>query len=255
MKLKDILNKIEDIQRRTKSSKVYICGGVPRDKYIKKLNNISDLDLTTGDKTIDQISINLSNELNKKYNINRKVMDDGHSSIFLGNLKIDFSSNFINPNIEEILFKIGVKDPSNIQKEMFSRDFTCNSLLLSLDLKNILDPTSKGLTDINNKIIKTCLSPEITLTNNKNRVVRSIYLATKLDFNIDNSIVEYVKNNPKIIENSTPKTVSDKLNFAFNKDPDKASFYLNKMNLWNYVPILESMTPYYLKYNKGKTNV
>ena len=74
----------------------------------------------------------LDNFLNKKYNITRKVMDDGHSSIFLGNLKIDFSSNFIVGNIDELLNNIGISNPTNMQREIFSRDFTCNSLLMCI---------------------------------------------------------------------------------------------------------------------------
>jgi tRNA nucleotidyltransferase/poly(A) polymerase len=74
---------------------------------------------------------------------------------------------------------------------MYSRDFTCNSLLLSLDLRNLSDPTHKGFKDIKDKMIRTCLSPEITLTTNKNRVARAIYLACKIDFEIDPSIVMY----------------------------------------------------------------
>lgn len=248
MKLRELLSIMKIVQQNIGASEPYICGGVPRDKYLKRLDNISDLDITTGDKSVDYLSRQFAEKLQTKYNITRKSMEDGHSTIYIGNLKVDFSSNFNTPNINTILINTGIKNPTEMQKEMFSRDFTCNALLLSLDLKNIIDPTHKGFNDIKNKKIKTCLSPEVTLTTNKNRVVRAIYLASKLEFDIDNSIIEFVKKNPNSVKISTTKSLTDKLNIAFQRDADRASFFITKMNLWNYVPITEIMYQYYNKY-------
>lgn len=255
MKLRELLSKMKEVQERIGTSEPYICGGTPRDKFLKRLDNISDLDITTGDKSVDYLSQEFAQALKKDYNINRKSMEDGHSTIFIGNLKIDFSSNFNAPNIDQILMKMGISKPTEMQKEMFSRDFTCNALLLSLDLKNIIDPTHKGFIDLKEKKIKTCLSPEVTLTTNRNRVVRAIYLASKLGFDIDNSIIEYVKGNPNSVKISTEKSLTDKLNEAFKRDADRASFFITKMNLWSYIPITEIMYPYYNKHVKGNINV
>ena len=224
-----------------------VCGGTPRDKYMGHLENIADLDITTGDKTVEYLSQEFFSKLRKRYNITRKVMEDGHSSIFVGHLKVDFSSNFMVHNIDYILHQMGIREPSNMQREMFSRDFTCNSLLLALDLKRVFDPTKHGLQDIKDRKIKTCLSPEITLTANRNRVVRAIYLACKLNFNVDQAIVDYVSRNPQVAQISTPKSMSEKLDEAFSKDADKASYLITKMNLWNHIPITEKVYPYYAK--------
>lgn len=256
MKLHELLNIMKSVQTNIGSSEPYICGGTPRDKYLKRLDNISDLDITTGDKSIDYLSEKFSEELQNKYNVSRKKMEDGHSTIFIGNLKIDFSSNFNVPNIETILTsKMNIKKPTEMQKEMFSRDFTCNALLLSLDLKNIIDPTHKGFNDIKERKIKTCLSPEITLTTNRNRVVRAIYLASKLGFDIDQSIIDYVKKNPNSVRIATEKSLNDKLNEAFQRDAERASYFLTKMNIWGHVPITEIMYPYYNKNVKRQLNV
>lgn len=229
-----------------------ICGGTPRDKYLKRLDNISDLDITTGDNTVDYLSQEFSSNLLKNYNVTRKTMPDGHSTIFVGNLKVDFSSNFNVQNIDSLLNKIGIVKPTSMQKEMFSRDFTCNSLLLSLDLKNITDPTNKAFKDIKEKKIRTCLSPEITLISNRNRVIRAIYLACKLGFDIDQSIIDFVRKNPDSVKISTNKSLSEKLNEAFTRDADRASYLITKMGLWNYIPIIDKAQPYYLKNVKGK---
>lgn len=252
MKLRDLLNQMISVADEIGASTPAICGGTPRDKYLNRLDKISDIDITTGDNTCDYLSQEFAIELKKKYNILRKTMSDGHSSIFIGKLKIDFSSNFVVPNIDNILHNKDIAKPTNMQRELFSRDFTCNALLLSLDLNNVIDITGLGFRDIQEKKIKTCLSPEVTLTSNKNRVIRSIYLASKLDFDIDNGIVDYVKRYPQSVKISSGKTLSEKLNDAFKWDADKASYYLTKMGLWNYIPITKSVYPYYQKHLKGR---
>ena len=252
MKLRELLSQIKAIQEEINSSTVYICGGAARDRYMQRLYKIEDLDLTTGDKTVDIISLKLFDLLKEKYNVKRKIMSDGHSSIFLGNLKIDFSSNYNAPNIEKILKSLGIDNPSNIRKETYSRDFTCNALLMDFNLTTLIDPTNQGFTDIKQKKIKTCLSPNITFLNKEKRIIRSVYLAAKLGFDIDQSIIDYVNLNIGNInfENINPTFTSDKLNVAFAIDGDRAAYYLNKMNLWSHIPITESMYPYYLKYLK-----
>ena len=169
-------------QQEIDASPPYICGGTPRDKRMGKLENIADLDITTGDKTVDYLSQEFAIKLRKNYNVTRKTMEDGHSTVFVGSLKMDFSSNFMVPGIDQILRKMGITNPSNMQREMFSRDFTCNSLLMTLDLNKIIDPIKRGFQDINERKIKTCLAPEITLTSNRNRVVRAIYLGLQVRF-------------------------------------------------------------------------
>lgn len=247
MKLRELLDIMQKTSDKIGSSSPWICGGTPRDRYLKHLENISDLDITTGDKTVDYLSQEFSSELSKKFNVTRRSMDDGHSAIYIGSFKMDFSSNFNVPNIITLLKQKGINNPTEMQKEMFSRDFTCNALLLSLDLKNVIDPTHKGFEDMKARIIRTCLSPEITLTTNRNRVVRAIYLAAKLDFDIDPAIIEFVKKNPASIKISTEKAMAEKLNEAFNRNADRAAHYITKMNLWKEIPITEVIRPYYLK--------
>jgi tRNA nucleotidyltransferase/poly(A) polymerase len=251
MKLRELLQKMTEVQQKIGASKPYICGGTSRDKYLNKLDRISDIDITTGDKTVDYLSQEFAIELKKDYNIIRKNMSDGHSSIFIGNIKIDFSSNFIIEGIDGFLQKMGITKPTNMQRELFSRDFTCNALLLSFDLKDVIDPTRRGFNDIKEKKIKTCLSPEITLTSNKNRVIRAIYLASKLNFDVDKSIIDYVKRNPTSIKISSTKSLSEKLNDAFKWDADRTSYLLTEMHLWNYIPITEQVYPYYKRHLKG----
>lgn len=247
MKLKELLKLMESIQKRSKVSQPFICGGTPRDKILGRLNKIEDLDITTGDASVQILSKELSIRLQKSLNITTKQMNDGHSSIYLGDFKVDFSSNFNVPNIEKILQKMGIKKPTSLQKELFSRDFTCNALLMTLDLKTIVDPTRRGFNDIKDKMIRTCLSPEVTLTTNKNRVARAIYLAAKLGFEIDPKIVEWVRAHPDSIRISSPKSLAEKLNKAILANPAVTTYYLDQMGLWKHIPITKELYPYYVK--------
>ena len=252
MKLRELLQQLVETQHRIGVPTTYICGGTCRDRYLGHLENISDLDLTNGEKSINYLSQEFAVELKKNYNVTRKTMTDGHSTIFIGTFKMDFSSNFNAPNIDTLLAAKGIKEPTSMQKEMYSRDFTCNALLLSLDLKTLTDPTNKGFKDIKDRMIRTCLDPEITLTTNKNRVIRAIYLACKLDFDIDPAIIEFVKKNPQSVKISSDKVMNEKLNEAFTRDADKASSLITKMGLWNYIPISEKIYPHYMNAIKGK---
>lgn len=240
------------VQQEIGASEAFICGGTPRDRYMKRLDNISDVDITTGDKTVQYLAQELGADLGKQYNVTVRSHDDGHSSIYIGTFKMDFSSNFNVPNIDAILAQMGIQKPTEMQKEMYSRDFTCNSLLLSLDLKNLVDPTKRGFPDIKDKIIRTCLAPEITLMTNKNRVVRAIYLSSKLDFDIDPAIISFVQKNPTSVNVSTEKVMAEKLNEAFNRDPERAAHNITKMGLWQHIPITEVVQPYYMKHTNSK---
>lgn len=243
MKLRQILDLIQETQERLKIPPVKIVGGAARDKLIDRLTEISDLDLTTGDDGIDYLAKEMSIILGRYFTFDFKTMADGHATIQLGNLKIDFSSNFNVPNIEQLLAKKGIQNPTPMQKELFSRDFTCNALLMDLDLKTITDPTRLGFQDVQAKVIKTCLSPEITLTSNKNRVVRAIYLASKLDFNVDPQIIEWVKKHPASFWIASEHTINQKLNQAMEKDPKKTIHLLGEMGLDRVAKTLKNYQP------------
>lgn len=253
MKLQEILSQMSQIAEANGISTPKIVGGAAREKYLGKLKEISDIDLTTGDSTIENLVQELSIFLAKTYNFRLKKMSSGYSKLMLGNLSMDFSSHFVAPNIDQHLVKLGISNPTDMEKELFSRDFFCNALLLDTDLKTIEDITGQAIPDLKNKVIRTCLDPAITLTYNKNRVCRSIYLAAKLDFEIDPAIIDFVKKNPQTVNISSEHSLREKLGKAVNYDLKKTVHYLDLMGLWKYIPILEELRPYYeQRFGKGQ---
>ena len=252
MRIKEILQTLYKIHKENPNiSEPMICGGIVRDRVIGQVvEKYNDLDITNGDQTIKNLAEEFALQFSKTYSVKKSVAEDGHVSIYLNNFKIDFSSNFLIPEIDKILSDIGVKNPSDMQKEIFSRDFTCNALLLTLDLKNVKDLTGKGLKDIQDKTIRTCLEPKYTLAFNTNRIPRIIYIACKLKFEVDPIVIEWVKNNPKYVSQTKAKYIAEKLSKAIQYDKERAVHLISEMNLWNLIPISPELQPFYQRAKK-----
>lgn len=249
MRIKEILVNLDQIHKKYPTiSEPMICGGLVRDIVIGHVvAKHSDLDITNGDATIKNLAEEFAVSFGKKYSVKKSVAEDGHVSIYLDNFKIDFSSNFLVPDIDNILSGMGVESATPMQKEIYSRDFTCNALLLSLDLKTVSDPTGRGLEDIKKKVIKTCLDPKLTFAFNVNRIPRIIYMACKLGFEVDPAIISWVRNNPKYVSQCKAKYIAEKIEKAMQYNSERTISLISQMNLWNLIPISVELQPYYQK--------
>ena len=191
-------------------------------------HSIHDIDITTGDKSIDNLAIEVNKSLSTKFKTILKTMHDGHHSVVLSNIKIDFSSNFISPTVANL-------PHASISKEMISRDYTCNALLCDLNLSNIKDPTNRGKKDIDNKILNTCLTPEITLSDDPKRIPRILYLSSKLDFNIDKSIINFLSNNKDLIYKVEKEYTIKKLAKAYSYNRSSTIRNIKLLGLEDYI--------------------
>lgn len=243
MKLKQFLVAIDHLADEKGLSKPLIVGGVPRDKLAGHLNEINDIDLTTGDRGIHYLAKEVAIKF-RSPQTRYEIMSDGHARVTVGELKLDFSSNFNLNNIEALLKEMGIDNPTEMQKELYSRDFTCNTLLMSLDLTTIQDTTRRASLDIKNKLLRTCLPPAITLGQDNKRVVRIIYLVAKLGFKIDPAIVEWVNENPSTLSNVRADYLAKKLKKAIVFNKDLTIQTIDQLGLWPYVPPLPEFIPY-----------
>lgn len=241
MRIKELLSTIEAVAKRIGTSVPFVCGGTPRDKILNRVHEMVDLDITTGDESIHLLGRGLSQTI---ANAHYQKMPDGHGQVMVDGFKVDLSSNFRVPGVKEMLQQAGIPNPSNMQCELYSRDFTCNALLLSMDLKTIHDPTGLGIQDINKKMIRTCLPASMTLGSQNKRVVRVLYLAAKLGFDVDDEIIKWVKANPQSVSNAKERFVAEKLQKALNADKEKTVRLLSEMGLWKYVPAIPDLIPY-----------
>lgn len=249
MDIKFLLRFLQQITDK-EEMQCFIVGGVARDKILGTLiKSFNDIDVTTGSNTA-YLAKEFAIHLHKYMPFSTKQAKDGHVAFYFSDLQLDFSSNFTSPNINKILYNKGIKHPSPFLKEAYSRDFTINTLLMSLDFKKIKDITKEAIKDIEDRRIRTCLSPETTFTDNAKRIIRVIYLAAKLDFNVDPDIIKWVSINQSYMSQVEQSYLSKHLDKALSYDADKTIYLLDKMNLWNHVPVTQALYPYLQRKNK-----
>jgi len=243
MKLSELLLAIEKVADDRGLSKPFIVGGLARDKLMKRVEDVNDVDITTGDDTIHYLSRHIGNAITGP-NVTYRVMDDGHARIKISSFKLDFSSNFVLPGIETILSQIGINNPTEMMKELYSRDFTCNTALMNMSISKITDPTGKAIMDIENKVITTCLNPALTLGHDNKRIVRALYLAGKLGFDVDSKTKDWIKRNPEKIATVAPDYITKKILKGMQYNPEIVVSLIRELGLGPYLPLIPELTPY-----------
>lgn len=242
MNVDEILSGVEKVADSLNLSQPFMVGGVPRDRLLGKRgkkSEIKDVDITTGNED----SAKLAEAVSKMFpDSNYRTYDDGHSSIDVEGLHIDFSSNFQAPGIEGELRKIGVSEVDDMKKEIYSRDFTINTLLESLDFTSIYDITGEGIGDLHAGLIKCPIDPAITIGVDPRRILRAIKFAIKYDFKIDDDLKSAMRTNRNKIQNLPQKFVQDKMNEIVLMDTDKGIEMLIEYKLLPLVPLTKTIS-------------
>lgn len=227
MRISELLNILSQIAKDNEISIPYIVGGLPRDKAFGFIHEIKDIDITTGDKNSFLLAILASKNFP---DVNFKIYDDKHSSLNFKNITVDFSNNFRLPRIKEYLKKSGIKNPTDLQEEIYSRDFTINTLLQPMILtEDPLDITGFGLRDIKNKILRTPVNPELTIGYDPRRILRALKLTLKFNLKIANdlekALIKYRGGLTDISFNSIKKQVNEILKINSRQAIDLLSKY------------------------------
>lgn len=239
MLLSELLNTLEEISKDNGISVPYIVGGLPRDRAFGFVDDVKDVDITTGDEG----SIKLAVAASKVFkDASFGIHNDKHSSIDFKNIRVDFSSNFILPGIQEELVKLGVKDISNMHLELYSRDFTVNTLLQPMDLsKEILDLTGLGLSDVHNKILRTPINPEMTIGHDPKRILRAIKLSIKYDLEIEEDLKKAIVKYRGGLADMSIGYIKKQINQMLKIDVDKTIDLLTGFQLLPLIPISKLM--------------
>jgi poly(A) polymerase len=74
--------------------------------------------------------------------------------------------------------------PASIEDDLRRRDFTVNALLMDLD-GTVRDPLGQGLADLEARVLRTPLDPDVTFSDDPLRMLRAIRFAAELGFELD----------------------------------------------------------------------
>jgi putative nucleotidyltransferase with HDIG domain len=186
----------------------YVIGGYVRDIYLERESK--DIDVVTIGKGIELAEL-----------VHKKLGEEAHLSVFknfgtaqvkINDLEIEFvgarkesyNRNSRNPIVED----------GTLEDDQNRRDFTINALAIGLSKTNfgkLLDPFN-GIQDIENKIIKTPLEPEITYSDDPLRMMRAIRFSSQLGFTIEKESLDAISKNKSRISIVSKERITDELN-------------------------------------------
>ncbi len=207
----------------------YVIGGFVRDFFLNR-GRVEDIDVVAvGD------GIELAKEVSRLLDSNSKVtifknygtamIKHGDKELeFVGARKESYVENSRNPEVEK----------GTLKDDQERRDFTINALALCLNesrFGELLDPFG-GIQDLQNKVIRTPLDPDVTFSDDPLRMLRAIRFATQLDFIIDQRTYDGIKNNAARIDIlSRERIVAELHKIMLSEKPSKGFILLEKTGL------------------------
>ena len=211
----------------------YVIGGFVRD-YILKRGTHKDIDVVAIGSGIDlaqQVSKNLPNQpkvqIFKTYGTAMLRYDDIEIE-FVGARKESYSEDSRNPIVEN----------GTLEDDQNRRDFTINALALDLHEErfgDLLDPFN-GINDLEQKIIRTPLNPDITYSDDPLRMLRAIRFATQLNFDIEKASLDAITRNNERIKIITNERIVTEINKILeSKRPSIGFLILEQTGLLKYI--------------------
>ena len=209
----------------------YVIGGYVRD-YILNNDSSKDIDIVVvgnGVNFAKKVAAKIGLDPNSNIQIFKTYGTamfkyNGIEIEFVGARKESYNKNSRNP----------IVSTGTLQDDQNRRDFTINALALSLNSKkygNLIDPFN-GINDLNNKIIKTPLSPEITYNDDPLRMLRAIRFASKLNFKIEESSFKSIEKLHSRIKIITQERIIEEVNkIILSNKPSIGFLLLDKSNL------------------------
>ncbi len=167
------------------AKEVYIVGGYVRDLILdRKRSDIDFLVIGSGPEfanlTAEELGIKNISVFNNFGTAHFNY--EGLDVEFVGARRESYDRKTRKPVVEDGTF----------QEDISRRDFTINTLAISLNKNNFgeLIDIYNGYDDIQNKLIRTPLDPVKTFDDDPLRIMRAFRFAAQLDFNVDESIMK-----------------------------------------------------------------
>jgi tRNA nucleotidyltransferase (CCA-adding enzyme) len=205
------------------NTETYVIGGFVRD-YLLQRDFKKDIDIVAVGSGIDlalKVSELLPNhpkvQIFKNYGTAMLRFNDMDIE-FVGARKESYNRDSRNPIVED----------GTLQDDQNRRDFTINALAISLNESNYGDllDSFNGILDLENKVIKTPLNPDITYSDDPLRMMRAIRFATQLNFTIESQSLEAISRNSERIKIISGERIVDELNKILETPKPSVGFLL-----------------------------
>ena len=189
-------------------SKVYVIGGWVRDILLQRPSR--DIDIVVVGSGIDLAAL-VREKLGRKGRL--KVFNSFGTAMlryqtwqveFVGARKESYRIDSRKPIVED----------GSLEDDMRRRDFTINTLAISLnreDYGRLLDPFN-GMQDMEKRLIRTPLDPDLTYSDDPLRMMRAIRFAAQLDFEVDAASFDSIRRNAGRIRIVSIERVMDEFN-------------------------------------------
>jgi poly(A) polymerase len=186
----------------------YLIGGYVRDLLLQRPSK--DIDVVVVGSGIDMAKA-VAQKLGKNTHVSifktygtAQVKNRQYELEFVGARRESYQQESRNPIVED----------GTLEEDQNRRDFTINALAICLNkarFGELIDPFG-GISDLEQKILRTPLNPDITFSDDPLRMLRAIRFATQLEFRIADDTLDAITRYSQRITIITKERVLDELN-------------------------------------------